>query len=82
MTTANLTDLLSRATSLSYDDIAAVERAVLALPVAEAIALYRTFGRRRCSSRADAAHLIARRLEERRGRHERGEEIARLARQA
>jgi hypothetical protein len=83
LTLATLNQLLALAPQLTYADIAAAERAVLALPVPDAIALYRAFGRRRCASRADAARLIGRRLVERRGRAERGEvigEIARLAR--
>jgi hypothetical protein len=59
-----------------------VNEAVLALAVPDAIALAKGFTRRRVASRAGAAREIARRLSERKGRHERGEEIARIARQA
>jgi hypothetical protein len=81
LTLATLQQLYALATSLTYSEIGEVQSAVLALPVEEAIVLARGFSRRRVTSRAAASRSIARRLSERKGRHERGEEIAKLARQ-
>jgi hypothetical protein len=77
LTIAHLQQLLTLAPRMTWEEIDQVETSILALPVAEALA--KGFLRRRVTSRAGAAQEIGRRLSERKGRHERGEEIARIA---
>jgi hypothetical protein len=75
---AALNELHAHAAEMTWDGVDAVEAAVRGLPVEEALA--RGFSRRTVTSRTSAARRIRERLAERKGRHERGEEIARLAR--
>jgi hypothetical protein len=77
---ATLNELHAHAAEMPWEAIDAVEASVRALPVEEAVALARGFSRRTVTSRTSAARRIRERLAERLGRHERGEEIGRLAR--
>lgn len=81
---ATLADLYNRATDagLTHERIeATVGQIGAALDARGAVAMARAFGvTRQLRGRADAVRRILHRIAERKGRHERGEAIAALAR--